>query len=210
MSRAVRDAALVFPEFPRVVLHEGGTVLARLDRAFHVRADCIRALLPEGDGALRSSFLRRHGRGLVADEPLGGLSSPFSTLDGKGRVVLGAPATLTPFVAPLDGEPLYVREERLLGFDGSVAHETGRLMLSESEHAVLVQLSGAGFVVLGVKGPLTTLEVAAERPVQLRGERLVGWVGRILGRPLPRSEAPAGMSGLVALSGTGAALVDGS
>lgn len=208
MSQSIQSAALVFPEDPRVVLHEGGSVLARIDRSFHLRADCVRALLPEGAGALRSSALPRPGRGLAGDDGFVGLFSPFSTIEGRGRLVLGVPPTFMPFLAPLDGEALYVREDRLVGFDGSIAHHLGRLSVAENESAGLMQLSGAGFVVLAIRGPLTALEVLPERPVQLRADRLVGWVGRLLGHSVPRSEAPGGVNGLVALSGTGAVLFD--
>jgi uncharacterized protein (AIM24 family) len=209
MSRAVVDAAIVFPEHPRVVVHADGAVLARVDRSFHVRSDCLRALLPDGAAAIHSTVLRRRGRGLVADEPLGGHATPFATLEGKGRLVLGAPPPYTAFVAPLDGEPLYVREDRLLGFDGSVASETGRLAVSDADQVVLVALAGTGFVVLSVRGPLAALEITADRPVLIRSDRLIGWLGRLLARPVPREEAPAGLFGLVALSGTGTVLSDG-
>jgi hypothetical protein len=209
MGRAIHDRALVFPEHPRVVLHESGVVLCRVQGSFHVRGDHLRAVLPEGSTALRSTPFPRPGRNPGTEEPFSAFASRLSTLEGKGRLVLGAPASFIPFVAPLDGEPLYVREERLLGFEGSLAHQEGRLNLSESEPAVLVQLTGLGFVVLAVRNCLATLEVLPERPVQVAGDRLVGWVGRVLARPLARSEAPGGSSGLVTLSGTGSILLDG-
>jgi hypothetical protein len=209
LGRVVREAALVFPELPRVVVHESGAVLARVDRTFHARSDCVRAVLPDEGRSFATRVLRRRGRGLVADEPLGGLTAPFATLEGEGRLVLGAPAPFTAFVSRLEGEPLYAREERLLGFDGAVEHEFGRIALPEGEYAGIVHLVGSGFVVLAIQGKVHGLEISSERPAEVRAASLVGWVGRLLARPSGPPEERIPLRGLVTLSGSGVALMDG-
>jgi uncharacterized protein (AIM24 family) len=208
LGKVARDAVLIFPERPRVAIHADGEVLVRIDGAFHVRTDCLRALLPDDPQALTSTTLRRRGRGMVADEPLGGIGAPFATLSGSGRLVLGPPETLTAFVSTLDGERLLVREERLLGFDSSIEHESGRMSLPGGESSNLINLSGLGFVVLATRGPVHGLELNGERPAQVRAERLIGWLGRLVPRHVSPEEAPAGLRSLVALSGTGIALLD--
>jgi hypothetical protein len=52
------------------------------------------------------------------------------------------------------------------------------------------------------------LELNGERPAQVRAERLIGWLGRLVPRHVSPEEAPAGLRSLVALSGSGIALLD--
>lgn len=207
--RLAVETSLVFPERPRVAVHVDGAVLVRIDKAFNTRSDCLRAMIPERPGALRSSVLRRRGRSVLSDEPLGGITGLFATVEGAGKLVLGAPESLTPMVTMIDGEPFYVREARLIGFDGSIEHEAGRLPLGEGEYAGLVHLSGTGFIVLAMRGRVSGLEVSSDRPVVVRAERLIGWAGRLLAHPVPPDEAPAQVRGLVSLSGAGTVLFDG-
>ena len=209
LARAAREATFVFPESPRVVLHDDGVVLTRIERAFHARADCIRAVLPDRSSTISRRLVRRRHRGLLTDEPLGGLTSPFVTLEGEGRLVLGVPHLLAAFVTSMDEDPLYAREERLLGFDQSVEYECGRLELPDGDHAGLVQLSGMGTVVLSIRGPVHGIEVFPDRPAEVRAARLIGWIGRILARPADVGADVSPLRGLMALSGNGVALFDG-
>jgi Tetratricopeptide repeat len=207
--RLAAETALVFPERPRVAVHQDGAVLVRIERSFNARSDCIRAMVSERPSALKSSVLKRRGRSVLSDEPLGGITGLFATLEGAGRLVLGAPESLSPMVTAIDGEPFYVREARLIGFDGSVEHEAGRLPLGEGEYAGLVHLAGTGFIVIATRGRVSGLEVSSDRPVIVRAERLIGWAGRLLAHPVPSDEAPAQARGLVSLSGAGTVLFDG-
>ncbi len=208
-TRALRDATLVFPESPRLVLHEDGIVLARVERSFHARADCVRAIRPDAPRALTTKTPRRRSRGLPADEPLGGVSTPFVTLEGDGRLVLGVPHAFSAFLSELDGEPLYAREDRVLGFDGALEYECGRLALPDGDHSAMLQLVGSGFVVLATRGPVHGMGVSSDRPVEVRAARLIGWVGRLLSRPETPADERGPLRGLLMLSGSGTVLVDG-
>jgi hypothetical protein len=207
--RLAVEAALVFPERPRVAVHADGAVLVRIEKSFNARSDCLRAMAPDRPGALRSAVLRRRGRSVLSDEPLGSITGLFATIEGFGKLVLGAPEPLVPLVTTIDGEPLYVREARLLGFDGSVEHEAGRLPLGEGEYAGVVHLAGSGYVVIATRGRVSGLEVASDRPVQVRHDRLIGWAGRLLAHPVAADEAPAQIRGLISLSGAGTVFFDG-
>ncbi|HEX7669782.1 MAG TPA: AIM24 family protein, partial [Polyangiaceae bacterium] len=165
-----------------------------------------------------NAVLKRKGRTFAfggAEDPLGGSTTPFVTLEGEGRLILGAPERFGAWVSTLDGEPFYTREERLLGFDGSLQHTSGRMTLAgarngaEGTVAALVQLTGSGFVALGARGTIHGIDVSASRPIEVRAGQIVAWVGRLIPRAVPREEAPAGLLDLVALSGTGVVLVDG-
>lgn len=209
LGRVARDATLVFPDLPRVVAHGDGVVLARIDTAFHARSDCIRALLPDGPQAVASKVLRRRGRTLGGSEPLGGHASPFVTLEGNGCLVLGVPERFLPFISTVDGEPFYAREDRLLAFDGSLEHEFGRVGMPDGDQDGIVHLEGTGVVVLSTRGAIHGLEVSADRPVEVRAERLVGWVGRLLARRTTPEEERSALRGLLTLSGNGIVLIDG-
>jgi hypothetical protein len=71
----------------------------------------------------------------------------------------------------------------------------------------MVQLRGAGAVLLELLDPIAALDVTSERGAILRREVLVGWVGRLVPRALSLSESPCGQRGLVAFSGDGLLLV---
>jgi uncharacterized protein (AIM24 family) len=155
-----------------------------------------------------TKVLRRRGRSSITDEPLGGITSPFSTIEGDGRLVLGIPEPLHPFVATLDMEPLYVREERLFGFDAAIEYELGRLSLPSGEYAAVVSLTGSGFVVLGTRGKVQGVEISADRPAHVRPAQLIGWLGRLLARPAGADAERAPMRELITLSGNGTVLLD--
>ncbi len=208
LGRAAREATLVFPESPRVVVHADGAVLVRIDGAFQARSQSVRAVLPDSAWAITTKVLRRPGRSSIADEPLGGLASPFATIEGEGRLVLAVPEPFSAFIATLDGEPLYAREERLFGFDASAEYELGRLSLPNGEYGGIVQLSGAGFIVLGTRGPLQGIEISADKSAHVRPSHLIGWIGRLLARPAATDAERAPMRELITLSGNGTVLLD--
>jgi uncharacterized protein (AIM24 family) len=114
----------------------------------------------------------------------------------------------------------FVREDHLLGFQTSLAHENGRVLLdateggwpdgtraSMPEAATLVQLRGSGAFVLELAGPLASLACTPERPLMVRREWIVAWLGRLMPRALSPAEAPHGQRGLVSFSGDGTVLV---
>jgi uncharacterized protein (AIM24 family) len=107
----------------------------------------------------------------------------------------------------LRDEVAFVREEHLLGFDALLEYENGRLAVGDGEGALMVQLRGAGTVLLELVDPLATLEVTAASGVAVRREILVGWIGRLGPRVLPLGEAPCGQRGLAGFSGDGTVLV---
>jgi uncharacterized protein (AIM24 family) len=208
LGRLARDATLVFPESPRVAIHEGSAVLVRIDKAFQARSHAVRAILPDASWAVTTKVLRRRGRSSITDEPLGGITSPFSTIEGEGRIVLNVPEPQLPFIATLDGEPLYAREERLFGFDASIDYELGRLALPAGDYAGVVSLTGSGFIVLGTRGKVQGIEISADRPAHVRPAQLIGWIGRLLARPAGADAERAPMRELVTLSGNGTVLLD--
>jgi hypothetical protein len=193
------------PSEGRVARSSDEVALIRLDGSFAVRLDRVRALLPEA-GPFTQSSIHRRARGRELDEPLGGMRTPLVVLDGRGSLVVSAEPNL--LVTRLERELFYAREDRVIGFDLSLRHESGRLSIGAMEHVPMVQLSGEGLLALATSKALFAVEVSAERPAVLRGATVVGWVGRILPQAAPAGDLAAAQAGLVHMNGDGAVFVD--
>ena len=182
-------------------------VVVRVPMSLVVRAGAILACLPDHT-PFRFSPAYRRARGKNLDEPLGGVDAGLGSLEGCGRVVVGATRAKSR-LAPLaldTGDVLYLREDFLVGFEGSIRHESGRLPHAEAGQHEVVQLSGQGTVILELEGQLGTLPVTGDAVVQLAEDRVVGWIGRLLPRVLSPDAVPGGGRGYIGFSGTGAIL----
>jgi Flp pilus assembly protein TadD len=104
----------------RVTL-SGTMALVRVEVAFAVRNDALRAVQPDRE-PFRWGALRRRTRGHDTDEPFGGPASPWSVLEGTGTVAVAAAEGRFIAALELGGEFVYLREGRLLGFDSSARH----------------------------------------------------------------------------------------
>jgi hypothetical protein len=209
----VAASALAPHASPAVSIEADGTALVTVAGSFAVRIDALRALAPEAS-AFKSSSLSRRSRGRDIPEPLGGVATPLVLLEGDGAIVVRQRSlreTDRRLVALwLDSEFLYTREEALVGFDGALRHESGRLPLGSGRQIPMIQLSGRGAVLIEPKTTLRSLGVRAERRVVVRGEDVLGWTGRLLPQPAGPEDAPASSAGFVAFSGDGALLLDPS
>src|SRR5690606_36707527 len=136
-------------------------------------------------------------------ESFGGVGSPMVNAAGDGQLMLAPRAgrRLSSFV--LADEMCFVREAVLLGFDGELAYENGRLATGEGEFVAVVQLRGKGAVLLEAIGEVVTLEVKPNKGMSVRREVVLGWFGRLVPRALAPSEAPCGQRGLVSFAGEG-------
>ena len=201
------EALLELPEGARVALRPDGLVLVRLEEGFTVRIDALRGLVPAGK-AFKSTAVRRRTRGRELEEPLGGLGAPLVLLEGAGSLLLGALEPRRPVAVQLGEDFLYLREDRLLGFESGVRHENGRLATGGGDQIAMVQLSGKGAVVFETRDGLRALEVLSQRTLAVRAEDVVGWTGRMLAHPLGPDEAPGAIHGFVGFSGEGAVLLD--
>lgn len=202
-----RDSLIVFPREATTALHPCGFALLRgLDGAV-IRLDLVRSLAC-GASWSAAPVLRR-SRGRVAEEPLGGVAAPLHELAGRVEVMLAPPAGQRLLPLAIDGEePLTLRESALAGFENSVRYECGRMALGDGDALALVQLRGPGSAIIIAPPTLSTVEVESGRHVLLRGLSILGWVGALVPRALPASEAPGGVRGLVAFVGEGMVLVD--
>jgi hypothetical protein len=202
----------------RIVLHSSGAVIVRTGddlgpgpaQAFAGRLEALRVV----SGALATRVLHRRAREAETTEVLGGLGSPLVRMAGGAELVLGARSGQLLVLLALDDELAFVREDALLGFELRLAYENGRVALeaaeaarSPAEGAQVVQLRGTGTLVLELAGPIASLPSTPGRPLLVRREWIVGWLGRLVTRALPPSESPGGQRGLVGFSGQGSVIV---
>ena len=206
-SELARENLLVFPRDLRIARHVSGVVLVQAVSGFAAKLEAVRSL-SYATGYGTSQLLRRT-RGRASDEPLGGAATPISEITGKGEIVLGPAAGQRLEAILLEDDPIYLREDALVGFETSVAYENGRLPVGDGEAVAMVQLRGPGTVIAELPQTSSSLEIIDARTTAIRAATVLGWVGRLVPRALLASEAPAGARGFVAFAGEGMVLVDG-
>jgi hypothetical protein len=224
-----RGALLDLPPGRAVALRTDGVLVARTSdetgHGFAARLDALRVVT----GAVTTRVLHRRIRSESMDadptdtnEVLGGIGSPLVRISGDAALALGARPTRELALIELVDELAFVREEVLLGFELRLAYENGRVALDDNDGASLapaagsgrpplgthlVQLRGTGAVVLELGGPPLPVACTGDRPLLVRREWLVGWIGRLVPRALRASESPGGQRGVVRFSGEGTVLV---
>ncbi|WP_245678504.1 tetratricopeptide repeat protein [Chondromyces crocatus] len=202
-----RDRLLVFPRDLTLSQHPSGLVLVQAKKGFAARLNAARSLaITLG---VPTQVLTRRSRGRDQDEPLGGAVAPIYEIGGRCELVLVPPDGLRLSPLMLADDPLYLREDALIGFELQVTYENGRLPSGDGEAIPLVQLRGKGGVVCALPSHAVTIEIQGGRTTIVHASMVRGWIGRILPRALSTSEAPASLRGMVAFSGEGMVIVDG-
>jgi tetratricopeptide (TPR) repeat protein/uncharacterized protein (AIM24 family) len=157
---------------PSPSIPAGALRLAIADEA-HARADAILA----GSGTLKWEPGVRRAQGRVSTEPMGGEGgAPFFRLTGGGEIwIAGATNRWLPL--RLADDVLYVREDRVLAFEGSLTWEAGAV---PNTGLRMLQFRGRGTVALELPTDAIAIKVTDEKPTLLSGARLYGWVGRLV------------------------------
>ena len=204
-AQLTTESIVSFPASGNVVVHPSGVALVRTAPAagFAARLEALRA----SSNALTMKLLERQVKGKPTGESFGGVGSPLVHATGEGQLVLAPRAGRKLSSFTLEDDMCFVREEVLLGFDGELVFENGRLATGEGEFVAVVQLRGKGAVLLEAIGEILTLEVQGNRGLSVRREVILGWFGRLVPRALAPSEAPCGQRGLVSFAGEGRVLV---
>lgn len=205
-------ALFTLPPDRPLALHASGALLVRTteEQAFAARLDALRVVA----GPANTRVLHRRTRDGDIGEVLGGLGSPLVRVAGAALIALGTRPGYSLAVLTIGDELAFVREELLFGFELRLAYENGRLALDPGdgarpagEGAPLVQLRGSGALVVELTGTLAWIPCAPGRPLTVRREWVVGWLGRLVPRSVPPGEAPSGQRGLLGFSGEGTVLV---
>jgi uncharacterized protein (AIM24 family) len=201
--------ALALPKGTRAARDRSGLLVVQVETSFASRIWAVRAMISDAQG-LRAAPLARRARGRMLEEPLGGVDQPIVSLSGTGTLAL-APHDEHELVAlALEEEPIYVREHALIGFEGGMTYENGRLSTSDGHSVPLVQIRGRGLVVFELRHAIRVLEVNGDAVVVAPESAIVGWTGRLIPRELGADEAPGGAKGLFAFSGEGRVIVSAS
>lgn len=205
--RWFRDCELVFPEEPRLVLHDTGSVLVRIETELAVHPGWLSAL-SQDHGPFATQTLRRRSAGKSRAVALGSREAPLVSLQGRGRAILSPRPGTQLVVFEVDAEPLFVLESQLVAFEPQVDYQTAPADPLREDAPIAVELSGAGAVVVFSRGPTHSVEVRAERPLLVRESHVIAWRGELAPRVVPAVEAPAGLGSLLGFSGTGQVLLD--
>jgi uncharacterized protein (AIM24 family)/Tfp pilus assembly protein PilF len=147
----------------------------------HVRADAAMASV----GASEGERAVRRVRGRPSGEWLGTALRPFFRLTGPGEVWVAGTSNRWAALT-LDEDILYVREDRVLAFDGAVTWEAGRI---PGDGLRMLQFRGRGQVVLQLGGLPAAVRISEEAPARVARGALLGWVGRVVAHRL-RREGP--------------------
>jgi uncharacterized protein (AIM24 family) len=149
----------------------GEALRLRVDDEAYVRAGV--ALASVGV-RFEPAFRRTQGR--RSTEPLAPDGAPFFRLVGPGDVwVAGAPGAWQ--AVSLEDDILYMREDRVLAFDGGVSWEAGSV---PGDGLRMLQFRGRGCVVLRLDAPPVAVKVTEDRPALVARAHLLGWVGRLV------------------------------
>jgi len=119
----------------------------------------------------------RRAQGRVTGEPLGREGgAPYFRLTGGGEIwIAGAAGRWLPL--RLADDVLYVREDRVLAFEGALTWEAGEV---PSTGLRMLQFRGRGTVALELPADAIAIKVNDEKPTLISAARLYGWVGRLV------------------------------
>jgi uncharacterized protein (AIM24 family) len=136
----------------------------------------VRAGVALAATGVRSEPAFRRVQGKRSNEPLAPDGAPFFRVVGPGEVwVAGAPGAWQAL--SLEDDILYVREDRVLAFDGGVSWEAGAI---PGDGLRMLQFRGRGCVVLRLDAPPVAVKVTEDRPAFVARANLLGWVGRLV------------------------------
>jgi uncharacterized protein (AIM24 family) len=176
----------------------GAAVRLTVEKEAYVRADAAVACW----GGASWERAQRRVQGRATGEPLGDGTRPFFRVAGTGELLVAATeGHLVPLA--LDDDILYLREDKVLAFDGTVDWEFGHVPRVKLK---MLQFRGRGLVALGLMGEAGAVKVTPDRPVFVAAQRLLGWIGRVVARGIEGSE-PVSMLGIVC-EGEGVVLLD--
>ena len=178
--------------FEQRVSRSGNSVLVRVDKGFAARLDRVSAFGASAPLVECTSLMRR-SRGRSEDVALGSAARPLSIVNGASWFVLQPVDGRTLCSLELQDDTACVREELLVGLDESLSYENGRLPVGEGEASGVVRLRGTGTAIADF--PRDHHSIVVEASVMVRRESILGWVGRLVPRPVG--------SDFVAFSGEG-------
>jgi len=151
----------------------GAAARLPVDDGAFVRADAAVACA----GRVRWEPAQRRVQGRPTAERLGG-QSPFFRVQGRGELFVAAPVGRL-VALHLQDDILYLREDAVVAFEGTVSWEYGHIPRAPIG---MLQFRGRGLVTVCVRGETGAVKVSPDSPVQAAARNLLGWVGRVVAR----------------------------
>jgi hypothetical protein len=180
----------------------GGALIMRVTDKLMTRLDGVHVT----GGDLSYEPATRRSRGHQTDEKFDFGDTPLHTVSGEGYLV-AVPGKRQFSAVMLDDDILYLREDLVYAFEGSLRWENGNVPGLRGRLPV-VQFRGDGALVLRTRQPLVRVKLAATGAVLVDADRIAGWIGRVI----PRAVVPAASSPLggmcVECTGEGIVLVE--
>ena len=177
----------------------GGQLVARIEQRLWSRNDGVVLI----GGALDFEPATRRIRGQQTAERFAPLGRDVMVVTGQGYFVVDPGDGHFTAVA-LDDDILYLREDLVYAFEGTLRWENGNVPGTRGQFAV-VQFRGDGAVALHGR-PLMRIKLSASAPCTVPVAMLAGWIGRVVPRAV--NVADGGPVTMVECSGEGVILLE--
>jgi hypothetical protein len=177
----------------------GGALIMRVTDKVMARLEGVH--VTGGDLAYEPATRRSRGHQTQERFDYGG--TPLYVVSGDGYLV--AVAGKKQFSAVLlDDDILYLREDLVFAFEGSLRWENGNVPGLRGKLPI-VQFRGDGGLVLRTQRPLVRVKLTTSGVVLVDADRIAGWIGRVI----PRAVVPAvnGPLGAMCIECTGEGIV---
>ena len=162
----------------------GSTTRLAIGEEILVRADAVLAC----SGTSRWQVARRRVRGRLTEDGLdtdevehppgrdGRDRMRFFRVTGEGEVLLAAPLGRLVSLR-LQDDILYLREDCVLAFEGTLSWEYGDVPRGG---VTMLQFRGQGWVAMRVEREPEAMQVTRDRPLAVSAPHLLGWVGPVV------------------------------
>ena len=195
---------LVRPDDGDDVLEVGanGALIIRITERVLTRLDGVHIT----GGDLAYELAMRRSRGHNTEEAFDHGGSQLHAVSGRGYLI-AVPGKHTFNAVVLDDDILYLREDLVFAFEGSLRWENGNVPGLRGKLPV-VQFRGDGALAMRLARPLVRVKLPAQGTVFVDAERLAGWIGRVIPRAVvPPAGGPLGAM-CVECTGEGIVLVE--
>ena len=177
----------------------GGQLVARVEQRLWSRNDGVVLI----GGTLTFEPATRRIRGQQSTELFAPCGRDVMVVTGQGYFVVDPGDGHFTAVA-LDDDILYLREDLVYAFEGTLRWENGNVPGMRGQFAV-VQFRGDGAVALHGR-PLVRVKLSANAPCSVPVASLAGWIGRVVPRAV--NVADGGLVTMVECSGEGVILLE--
>jgi uncharacterized protein (AIM24 family) len=176
-----------------------GTLLVRVTERVLTRLEGVHIT----GGDLTYEVAMRRSRGHQTDERFDDGGTTLHAVSGSGYLI-AMPGKRTFVAVTLDDDILYLREDLVFAFEGTLRWENGNVPGLRGKLHV-VQFRGDGSLVVRLDRPLVRVKLPPQGLVFVDAERLAGWIGRVI----PRAVVPphGGPMGAMCVECTGEGIV---